>query len=165
MGDGWTPEGKRIMQELDKLQNLLVKVGFQEGQKYPDGTSVTDVAAWNELGTVNMPSRPFMRDSVDENKEKIVAFMQAQVVDIIKNRKTAEQAFKEIGVFQKGLVQETIVNGNFEPNKGITVNGGWMKNKQSGKPFYVKGKHSTIPLIDTGEMRDSVNFVVGKKGG
>ncbi len=149
MGDGWTPEGQRIMRELDKLQDLLVKVGFQREQKYPDGTSLTDVAAWNEFGTVNMPSRPFMRDSVDENEEKIVAFMQAQVVDIIKNRKTAEQAFEAIGTFQKGLVQETITNGNFEPNRPATI----------------RKKGSRHPLIDTGEMRNSVNFVIGKKGG
>lgn len=149
MGDGWTSEGQRIMKELDKLQDLLVKVGFQEGQKYPDGTSLTDVAAWNEFGTVNMPSRPFMRNSVDENEEKIVEFMQSQVVDIIKNRKTAEQALKEIGVFQKGLVQETITNGNFEPNSPATI----------------RKKGSSHPLIDTGEMRNSVNFVIGKKGG
>lgn len=149
MDDGWTPEGKRIMRELDKLQDLLVKVGFQEGQKYPDGTRVVDVAAWNELGTVNMPSRPFMRDSVDDNEEKIAKFMQTQVVDIIKNRKTAEQAFKEIGVFQKGLVQETIVDGNFKPNSPATI----------------RKKGSSHPLIDTGLMRDSVNFVVEKKGG
>lgn len=149
MYDGWTAEGKRIMQELDELQNLLVNVGFQEGQKYPDGTSLVDVAAWNELGTVNMPSRPFMRKSVDDNEEKIVKFLQAQVKDIISKGKTAKQAFEAIGVFQKGLVQETIVDGNFEPNSPATI----------------KKKGSSRPLIDTGVMRDSVNYVIEKKGG
>ncbi len=148
MSDGWTSEGKRIMRELDKLQELLVKVGFQDGQKYPDGTMVVDVAAWNELGTVNMPSRPFMRDSVDENEEKIVKFLQAKAVDIIKNGKTAEQVLKEVGVFQKGIIQDTIVSGSFKPNSPATI----------------AKKGSSKPLIDTGIMRNSVNFIIKKRG-
>lgn len=160
-----TPEGERIFRELDKLNELIVKVGFQHGQATEEnGADICDVAAFNELGTETIPSRPFMRDSVENNEDKIVAFMQSQIADIISNGKTAEQAFKEIGIFQKNLVQETIEDGDFERNADITVDGGWMRNKKSGKPFYVEGKHSTHPLIDTGTMKNSVNYVIEKKG-
>ena len=166
MGDGFnlTPEGKRIFRELDKLGEMVVKVGFQHGKASEDtGIDICDVAPFNELGTERSPSRPFMRDSVYDNEDMIRAFLQSKVVDIIQKGESASQALKGIGVFQKSLIQDTIEEGHFEPNAGITVNGGWMRTKD-GKPFYVKGKHSTHPLIDTGTMKNSVNFVIKKKG-
>lgn len=147
--DRMTPEGIKFQKMLKELADKEVRIGFQHGKATEkDGTDICDIAAWNELGTENIRSRPFMRESVDSNEEKIVSFMQAQIVDIIKNRKTAEQAFKEIGVFQKRLMQETISDGSFEKNTKATI----------------KKKKSSKPLIDTGRMRQSVNYVIQKKG-
>ena len=56
---------------------------------------------------------------------------------------------KEIGAFQKGLIQERIVEGSFTTNAEATI----------------RKKKSATPLIDTGRMRQSVNFVIRKKGG
>lgn len=149
-----TPEGERIFRELDKLNELIVKVGFQHGQATEEnGTDICDVAAFQELGTETIPSRPFMRDSVENNEDKIVAFMQSQIADIISNGKTAEQAFKEIGIFQKNLVQETIEDGEFVPNSPATI-----------RRKTVDGKKGDHPLIDTGTMKNSVNYVIEKKG-
>ena len=76
------------MAELDKLKELAAYVGFQSGTpaKEREGESVVDssvdlldVALWNELGTATAPSRPFLRQSVDNNKDKINAFCQAQL--------------------------------------------------------------------------------------
>lgn len=55
---------------------------------------------------------------------------------------------KEIGVFQKDMVQTTIEDGYFEPNSEATI----------------RRKGSSHPLIDTGTMKNSVNFVIKKKG-
>ena len=88
-----------------------------------------------------------MRDSVDDNEDEIVKFLQSKVVDII-HGKTAEQVLKEIGVFQKDMVQTTIEDGYFEPNSEETI----------------RRKGSSHPLIDTGTMKNSVNFVIKKKG-
>lgn len=143
-----TAEGRRFQQMLRELATLEVKVGFQNGDaKEDDGTDVCDVAAWNELGTEHMPSRPFLRKSIDENEEKIVNFMKSQKGNML-NGASAEQVLKEIGIFQKDLVQEKITNGSFEPNKESTI----------------RKKGSSKPLIDTGRMRQSVNYVIKQKG-
>ncbi len=148
--DGLTPEGKHVFRELDRLGKMIVKVGFQHGlaSEEKTGADICDVAAFNELGTEHIPSRPFLRNSIDENENMIRAFLQSQVVDIIKNGKTAEQALKEIGVFQKSLVQDMIEEGYFEPNAESTV----------------RRKGSDHPLIDTGTMKNSVEFVIKQKG-
>ena len=66
-----TADGKKLKKMLEELGKLEVAVGIQEGEKYPDGTSVLDVAMWNELGTETIPSRPFIRDSVDNHVGEI----------------------------------------------------------------------------------------------
>lgn len=147
--DETTPEGRRFYQELAKLKDLMSYAGFQQGEAASDdGVDMVDIAAFNEVGTSSAPSRPFMRKSVDDNEDKIIAFCQAQLAKLCDGTTMAEQILKEIAVFQKGLIQETIVEGDFEPNA----------------PSTIRKKKSDTPLIDTGRMRQSVMTVIDKKG-
>lgn len=146
--DKITSDGKKLERLLKELGEKQVRVGFQHGKATEeDGTDICDIAAWNELGTVNMPSRPFLRMSVDENEAKIKAFLRSQKKNILSGA-SGEQVLKEIGIFQKDLVQEKITNGSFAPNA----------------PSTVMAKGSSKPLIDTGRMRQSVNYVIQQKG-
>lgn len=148
--DKLTPDGEKFYAEIEKLKKLQVRVGFQQGNaQEEDGTDICDVAMWNELGTSSTPSRPFLAMSVDDNADKINAFLKAQLKLLAQGRTTAEGILKAIGVFQKGLIQEKIKSGDFEPNA----------------PSTIERKGSDKPLIDTGTMRQSVNFAVTKKGG
>ena len=148
VSDRMTSDGKRFERMLKQLADKQVRIGFQRGDATEeDGTDICDVAAWNELGTVNMPSRPFLRKSVDENENKISNFLQSQKSDLISGV-SAEQILKEIGIFQKDLIQEKITEGSYAPNAESTI----------------RKKGSSKPLIDTGRMRQSVNYVITKKG-
>lgn len=152
MGVGYdrlTPEGKKFYAELEKLKKLRVVAGYQQGQAVSeDGVDLADIALWNELGTASAPSRPFLRKSVDENEEKIISFGQLQAKRLTQGA-TAQEVLTALGVMQKGLVQEKIVDGDFEPNA----------------PSTIKKKGSDKPLIDTGDMRRSVNFAITEKEG
>ena len=55
-------------------------------------------------------------------------------------------------------------DNGWAPNAYITIHGGWMKNKVTGKPVYVKGKGSSRPLIDTGSLRQSIRAIYYKDG-
>ena len=146
--DRVTPEGEKFMRMLEELATKEVRIGFQRGQaSESDGTDICDIAAWNELGTVNMPSRPFMRKSVNENEGKIKSFVKSMKHDLVSGA-SGEQILKKIGIFQKDLIQEKITEGEFAPNAVSTV----------------KKKGSSKPLIDTGRMRQSVNYVIKEKG-
>lgn len=150
MALGWsdlTPEGKRYFAELEKLAKLEVQVGFQEGESGEGGVSLAEIAAYNELGTSTIPTRPFMRQSFENHGDEIQAACD-QVNANLSNGGTAESALQELGVFVKGLVQSEIVSGGFTPNA----------------PYTVAQKGSDTPLIDSGRMRQSVNFVI-KEGG
>lgn len=148
VSDRMTAEGRKFQKMLQDMAELEVRVGFQHGKATEeDGTDVCDVAAWNELGTVNMPSRPFLRKSVDENIDKINSFLQSKKDDLVSGV-SVEQVLKEIGIFQKDLIQEKITEGSFAPNAEFTI----------------RKKGSSKPLIDTGRMRQSVNYEIKKKG-
>lgn len=150
MALGWsdlTPEGKRYFAELEKLAKLEVQVGFQEGESSDDGISLAEIAAYNELGSSSIPARPFMRQSFENHGDELQAACD-QVNVNLSNGSTAESALHELGVFVKGLVQSEIVDGGFAPNSAYTI----------------AQKGSDTPLIDTGRMRQSVNFVI-KEGG
>lgn len=146
--DRMTSEGIKFQKMLKELAKKEVRIGFQHGKATEeDGTDICDVAAWNELGTANMPSRPFLRKSVDENEGKINSFLQSKKKDLVRGV-PAEQVLKEIGIFQKDLIQEKITDGSFAPNAESTV----------------RQKGNSKPLIDSGRMRQSVNYVIQKKG-
>lgn len=146
--DTVTADGKKFEKLLKDLKDLEVRIGIQQGETSEDGVDLVDIAMFNELGTVHIPSRPFLRDSVDANMDQINAFLQSMKKELLRGG-SAEDVLKKIGVFQKGLVQEQIISGDFAPNSEATI----------------RKKGSDTPLVDTGRMRQSVNYVIQKKGG
>lgn len=150
--DKLTPEGKKFYAELEKLKQNEVFIGYQAGHaKHTDEDGNTadmaEIAMFNELGTSTSPPRPFLRMTVDENKDKINQFVETQTKRIAQGA-SAEQCMKQMGAFGVSLVQEKIGNGTFTPNAESTI----------------KAKGSDKPLIDTGQLRQSVHYVI-KKGG
>lgn len=146
--DRLTPEGRRFYAELEKLRSKRVFVGFQAGKVTDDrGVDMAQIAMFNELGTSEIPSRPFLRQTMEKNQDNIKAFCGEKVQGIAEGG-TAEDALKQLGVYGKGLVQAQIREGTFKPNA----------------PSTIRKKKSDKPLIDTGKMRQSVNYVVKQKG-
>ena len=140
-----------------------VDVGFFSSARYPDGTPVAAVAAWNEFGTrkkdgsVHIPERPFMRNANQQSRAKIAALIKdrADPLKLVLDRALAELA----GQLVQGLYQSEIVSLKEPANAEITVKGGWMRSYH-GKMIYIKGKGSSNPLIDTGTMRTAVSYEV-----
>lgn len=146
--DRLTADGRRFAQMLHNLDKKEVRVGFQRGDATDEnGVDMCDIAAWNELGTVRSPARPFIRQSVDNHESEINAFLRQKKAAILRGE-SAEQILKEIGLFQKDLMQTEIIEGSFAPNA----------------PSTIRKKGSSRPLVDTGRMRQSVNYVIRAKG-
>lgn len=147
--DRITPEGRRFYEQLRQLARMEVRVGYQAGEAADeDGVDMCDIAAWNELGTEHSPARPFLRQTVEKNESKINEFCAREAGKMFDGG-TAEQCLDKIGVFMKGLVQKTIRDGEFAPNAPATI----------------QKKGSDKPLIDTGRMRQSVNYHIKPKDG
>lgn len=143
----------KFFHKLKNPKDAYVSVGWFDDQTYYDGTSIAKVAKWNEFGTKQgVPQRPFLRTTIAENQRKWDELLKTLVQRALDEDKSIDKAMLLFGEQVKADIQDTILAGGWKPNAKITQDGGWMRNKTSGKPFRVKGKGGKSPLIDTGTM-------------
>lgn len=140
---------------LDRLRqrlvgdNRVVNVGVPEGKREEDGTPVAMIAAVHEFGSPSqgIPERPFLRVAVQRNRQKYVRLNRINLVKMLRGQATVEQALGQLGEMAKGDVQTEIRSGVFTPLKEATK----------------KRKGSSRPLIDTGQMVQSIAWELGDK--
>lgn len=152
---------KDLKKRLLKMSSKKVVAGFPkgklnnphyEGSKGHPGPSIIDVAIWNEFGTYNIPRRDFMGIATKKWQEYFTAMVEEYKPDIIDGTIDIDTFLNIMGQAGADLISEAIVKLTTPANAPITVHGGWMKNKKSGKPFKVKGKKSSNPLVDSGDL-------------
>lgn len=134
-----------------------VEAGFFESAKYDDGTPVAYIAAIQEFGHPegNIPSRPFFRNAIKANEKKWQAASSQLMLSVIEGKLSKEQALDQLGALIKGDIQESIIDGEFEPLKQSTLDARQSRKRTAGV--------ASKPLIDTGHMMRSVDYVVEKK--
>lgn len=148
----------RIIRTLNKdLDGVVVKVGVQAKDKAVrrgKGGSIrnTDqplavIAAIHEFGLGDMPQRSFLRSAYDENLPVIDKMIQRVANGAVFGLGT-NAALNQLGNVVQGMVQRKIVDGPFVPNSPATI----------------KRKKSSKPLIDTGHLRQSIRYVIERKG-
>lgn len=148
----------RIIRTLNKdLDGVVVKVGVQAKDKAVrrgKGGSIRDtdqplavIAAIHEFGLGDMPQRSFLRSAYDENLPVIDKMIQRVANGAVFGLGT-NAALNQLGNVVQGMVQRKIVDGPFVPNSPATI----------------KRKKSSKPLIDTGHLRQSIRYVIERKG-
>lgn len=141
---------ERLLRELETLKRKQVRIGLQRGKKHKgkNQADLVDIAVYNEFGTSSIPARPFFAQTVEQQGEFLTEFSSELAGRLVDGTETAESVLKKIGTAAKGAVQYQITNGGFVPNAPATV----------------KRKKSDQPLIDTGLMRQSIQFIICDKG-
>ena len=149
LGLDLNPEGEAAIKKLEELRNVVIEVGFQADKTAKDGeTTLAEIAYFNHYGTLDesgqvlIPARPFM-DTLDHRKDELFQFSG----QALENCGTPREVAESIGSEAKSMIQEAIRNDDWAPNA----------------PSTIKKKGSDKPLIDTGTMRQNVEFVI--KGG
>jgi len=140
----------KIEKELDYLKTHTVWVGFVGGEadKKVDGVAIYMYANFNEYGTSNIPSRPFFRTALNNNRKYIKEQLKELLGKVATGKITGEVALKSIGLEVQGLIQDSIKNGNWEENSDSTI---------------VAKNGRGQPLIDTGSMLRAVSFEIRRK--
>ena len=139
---GW----KAIKREVERAQRREVAVGILQGSTDSEGTSIAEYATYNEFGTQDVPSRPFMAMSFDENVAAINSDFQRQSKRLVAGEVTAEQALTTIGQKHAGRVQNTITGRNILPALAPST--------------IAAKKGSTKTLVDTGAMVNAVQIEI-----
>lgn len=134
-----------IITNLKKLADKEIKVGIQgdESAKYENGVSVIDVAIFNEYGTDKIPSRPFIRQCFELHSKEAFGRLE-KVVGFIGQGGDVNVALGSVGQWYEQRMKHVLTNYAWHPNSIATI----------------RQKGSSKPLIDTGQLRNSIRYKV-----
>lgn len=134
---------------LRELDGQLAKTGWFETARDAKGVPVATKAAANEFGTARIPARPFMRPAVSENGRKWVDQLGQGAKAVLAGRATPAQVLQTVALGAAGDVATKISEVMSPPLSPRTIK--------------AKGG-ATKPLVETGQMIQSVTGVVERKG-
>ncbi len=135
---------KEIGSRLDRGGS--VKVGFLAGATYPDGKPVALIAAIQDFGAPSrgIPPRPFFRNMVAKEQKGWPAEIAR---DLERTDYDVEKTLARMGALIAGQLRQSVIDTNEPPLKPATI----------------KRKGSAKPLVDTGVLLGSIDFLVETK--
>lgn len=144
---------KEILRQVAEMKKKpYVKVGIlgNAGNHKETGTPVVLYAGANEFGTKDgrVPERSFIRSTMDQQRRNLNAETEKLVKQISQGRQTVMSVLKILGLSIQSKIRKKITTLSSPPNR----------------PSTIAKKGSSNPLIDTGQMRSSINFEVVKDG-
>lgn len=158
--------------ELEKDTSYVdVGITAKDGAKDHDGISMAHLAAVQEFGVVinvtpkmrgflgatglhlkadtkeiTIPSRSFMRGTFDEQQNELAEKADELERAILTKKMSKRLALSELGQMHRNQIQKNMkMQGKYKANH----------------PYTVKRKKSSNELIDTGKLRQAINFEVG----
>lgn len=160
----------RKIQALMDEAHVDILVGFKGGQQHtmnvhrknrkeefrdlegrtPDQIKPIDIdvlAKMLHFGTANIPARPFLTDAIRQNLGKIKQAMQEETKKVAEGKKAN---WDKVGGMAVGAVVEFVSSDYYKsriPNSKATI----------------EHKGSDMPLIDTHQMIDNVNYLVQRQ--
>lgn len=139
-------ELKKKLARIEEMAEMSLVYGIVDEEKTTDGVLVWRYSVFVEYGTQTIPSRPFFRSFI-WNKKKILDTMCRRLFSACADGKMKPiTAYKRLGRYMKSAIEDSILNGTWQPNAESTV----------------KIKKSNVPLIDTGNMLNCVGFIIYK---
>jgi phage gpG-like protein len=142
---------QRLAKALEALRGRYVRVGVPDSeQALGSPLSMAQVATINEFGSSDgrIPARPFLQRGLERSKKE-AATMLTKAIDRLGSpaevRAKADRILGRVGAYVAGQVKQGIADGGFAPNA----------------PYTIKRKGSSMPLINTGLLRQSITWLVG----
>ena len=112
----------------------------------------------------NIPARPFMRPGIDDAKEDVQNQLKIGASKVIKGDKSAmDVALNRVGLLTQASIQSKIDSGIAPELKRSTLKSRASKrpNRKGAKNELQKHEEgNVVPLIDTGELRNSISYVI-----
>jgi len=169
---GWE-EAKK---QLNKVDGGAVRVGIlQDAPAYEDGTTMAEVAFFNEFGTKTIPERSFLRTTYDENIKKYTMFVAENMFQIFAGKIKGKTAMRRLGTMAQSDIRKKIKAIKTPPLSNTTIElrrrrkthglydvtakdvGDAYKAGQSAF-FKPAGANEANPLIDTGHLLRKIDF-------
>jgi hypothetical protein len=135
------------------MDEFAVVVGFldstNERSDSPMGNATLAYIHENGSPAANIPARPFLARGVDSVRDAIAAVLRdAARQSLAGDAGAVHRGLQRAGIVAAGGVQQYMASGTFAPLA----------------PSTIRRKGSSRPLIDTGQLRQSVTYAVRPKG-
>lgn len=138
----------RLQQAIAEAAAKFVVVGVPENKSSRNDGELgnADIAFIHEMGDParDLPERSFLRSTMAERRQAYQELAAKVMRKVLAGDMTVEHALELIGLAAAGDVQETIEQGEFAPLA----------------PETIRRKGSSKPLIDKGQLRQSITSEV-----
>lgn len=170
-----------IVKGLDALASREVLVGFPEDtterqeDEEEEKKDLTNAALGyihdNGAPEENIPARPFMRPGINNARPKLIKIARKMAKEVVQGdgdgATIAEQGYHAMGLVAQAAIRNVINDGVDPPLADSTLRARArrgrkgakeeLENRAKGMP---PGKDLAKPLVDTGQMRNAVNYAV-----
>lgn len=151
-----TGDASGIERALRNLERKRVLVGVPEDKAARPGKINNAMLAYihdNGSPLKGIPPRPFLQPGIKDATEQISAHMKAAGTAALGgDTDTLDRELNATGLIASSSVKNKINEGDFTPLKPATL----AARKR-------RGHTSTKPLVETGQLRNAINYVVESK--
>ena len=142
-----------LADRLNAVGRTRLLVGIPEDPSQADGVTNARKLYENTVGSPlkRVPPRPVLEPAIEDGLERISGIMREGIIKALEGDMESFRAAYDMA----GLAAQSACVGWFDNPKN-----GWEPNS----PYTVRMKGSNAPLIDTGEMRQSITYVVEEGG-
>lgn len=142
---------KKVEAAIKELKSHEVLVGVPQEKSSRQGGKATNAELLfihtNGSPVKGIPARPVLQPAIEDDKERV-----------------GEMLGKAVDKAVSGKIEQIVPALNQAGEHGARVCKAWFVNEKNGwepnNPQTLKHKKSTKPLIDIGEMRKSITYVV-----
>lgn len=141
-----------MLRRMAAVAQRDVLVGVPAGEARDDGPSNAEIGYQNEFGSPanNIPARPHLIPGVAAVQDKAVARLtQAASAAATGRMSDAERHLHAAGLIAQNSVRRTLTTAAYRPLSERTL-----------AERRARGRTGTKPLIDTGQYRNSITYVV-----
>lgn len=156
-----TAAGKAFLKRVEELKKYPhVDIGLPENVgKNPAKDSpltIAELGTFHEFGTVNIPERSFIRSNDAENHAKYVKMLDEIRHKIFFDQWTTRRGLGVLGEAIQRDIKARMIAGEIQPQlASSTIE---ARARKSG------GIAGTAPLIDTGQLVNSIRYQIFEKG-
>lgn len=146
----------KVAAGIEKLATTRVMVGVpaEKGARQDDEPINNAALAYimdNGAPEAGIPARPFMRPGIMAKQAEITAALRKTGEAALDGPERAEKGFHRVGLIGQAAVRAKINDGPFQPLADSTI-----------EDRRARGRTGTKPLIDTGQLRNAINYVIRK---
>jgi hypothetical protein len=149
-----TNKWEELRERNAKAKGAQVRVGVF-GSETHEGTDLTlvELAAIHEFGSpaANIPERSFIRRTLDAKHDEIKKYLKEAAKSVVEGKTPLQRALNLLGTWAAREIKKTITQGPGIP--------------PPLRPATIAHKKSSRPLVDTGQLKNAITYVVvGSEG-